>query len=263
MLANIIRNTKKTGIGGGGGGIVTLPVSGAALWLDASQQNTIFSDAGTTPVTTSGQSIYQWNDLSGNNRHAIQATSGNRPTWVPPASGQNGLGAIGFNGSSKWLDIASFPSLSTGYTFYAVIKQASADGFVFCTANAGTFNSIVAIFSSPASNTMDITQWGAGVRQTVTTGAVVGFIGTYDGSHPTGNFLVRTSSNSFNTSGTLSQNAGTPAAGAARVGRATNAQSYYFNSQLYELVVLPRQSTTAEDTSWKSYSASKWGITWS
>ena len=241
----------------------TLPVSGAALWLDASQQNTIFSDAGTTPVTTSGQSIYQWNDLSGNNRHAVQATSGNRPTWVPPASGQNGLGAVSFNGSSQWLDIASFPSLSTGYTFYAVIKQASADGLVFCTANAGTLNSIAAIWSGPTTNTMDLTQWGSGIKQTVTTGAVVGFIGTYDGSHPTGNFLVRTSPNSFNTSGTLPQNAGTPAAGAARVGRATNTQPYYFNSQLYELVVLPRQSTTAEDTSWKSYSASKWGITWS
>ena len=240
----------------------TLPVSGAALWLDASQQNTIFSDAGTTPVTTSGQSVYQWNDLSGNNRHAIQATSGNRPTWDPPASGQNGLGAIRFNGSSQWLDIASFPSLSTGYTFYAVIKQASADGQVFCTANAGTFNSIAALYAESTTNTLSVTQWGAKLAQTVTTGAVVGFIGTYDGSHPTGNFLVRTSSNSSNTTGTMSQNAGTPASGTAAVGRATNA-SYYLNSQLYELVVLPRQSTTAEDTSWKSYSASKWGITWS
>ena len=91
MLANIIRNRKKTETGG-------LPVSGAALWLDASQQNTLFTDAGTTPVTSSGQSIYQWNDLSGNNRHAIQATSGNRPTWSPPASGQNGLGVISFDG---------------------------------------------------------------------------------------------------------------------------------------------------------------------
>jgi hypothetical protein len=231
--------------------------------LDASQQNTLFTDAGTTPVTTSGQSVYQWNDLSGNNRHAIQATSGNRPTWTPPASGQNGLGAMSFNGSSQWLDIAGFPSLATGYTFYGVLKQASADGLLFCTANAGTFYSIAGIWSGPTTSSLDITQWGNGIKQTVTTGAVVGFLITYDGSHTTGNFLIRTSSNSSNTSGTMTQNAGTPAAGAARVGRGTNTQPYYFNSQIYELVVLPRQSTATEDAAWKTYSAAKWGITWS
>ena len=105
----------------------TLPVSGAALWLDASQQNTIFSDAGTTPVTTSGQSIYQWNDLSGNNRHAVQATSGNRPTWVPPASGQNGFGVVNFTGSPVRMTGSSL-GLSSTATYIGVIKTSGTNG---------------------------------------------------------------------------------------------------------------------------------------
>ena len=121
----------------------TLPVSGAALWLDASQQNTIFSDAGTTPVTTSGQSIYQWNDLSGNNRHAVQATSGNRPTWVPPASGQNGLGAVGFNGSNQLISTATSGLSAQPFEYYIVFKFKSTttnDRIVFGTGDRGNFD---------------------------------------------------------------------------------------------------------------------------
>lgn len=82
----------------------TLPVSGAALWLAGDDSSTLFTDAGVTPVKVNGDLVYQWNDKSGNSRHATQTTSGNRPTWVPPASGRNGLGAVSFNGSSNYID---------------------------------------------------------------------------------------------------------------------------------------------------------------
>lgn len=122
MLANIIRNRKKTAIGGVGGGIIaSLPVSGSSLWLDASASGSLYIDAGTTAVSTSGQSVYQWSDLSGNNRHAVQATAGNRPTWIAPASGQNGLGLVSFNGSSSYFSV-SIP-FSTPYTVMIALKQ--------------------------------------------------------------------------------------------------------------------------------------------
>ena len=121
----------------------TLPVSGAALWLDASQQSSLYSDAGFTPVTTSGQSIYQWNDLSGNNRHAVQATSGNRPTWVPPASGQNGLGAVSFNGTSQRISTATSGLSAQPFEHYVVFKfnsTGTADRIVFGTVDRGNFD---------------------------------------------------------------------------------------------------------------------------
>lgn len=82
----------------------TPPTSGAALWLAGDDSSTLFTDAGVTPVKVNGDLVYQWNDKSGNSRNATQTTSGNRPTWVPPASGRNGLGAVSFNGTNNYID---------------------------------------------------------------------------------------------------------------------------------------------------------------
>jgi hypothetical protein len=84
----------------------TLPVSGAALWLSAPQTSSLYTDAGATNVIKDGDAVYQWNDLSGNNRHATQTTLANRPTWLPPAKGRSGLGALAFNGS-QFLSVSS------------------------------------------------------------------------------------------------------------------------------------------------------------
>ena len=254
MLANIIRNRKKTAASG-------LPVTGAALWLDASQQNTLFTDAGITPVASSGQSVYQWNDLSGNNRHAIQTASGNRPTWLSPASGLNGLGAVSFNGSNQWLDIASFPSLSTGYTMLIVFKASSLARTIFSTVGAGTSNS-PAVAHCNGSGSAGVSQWGSAVVAAATGGNYVSMLIKYNGSHTTGSFLVRTSQSTSDSTGTMTQLTGTPAAGTSAVGRATNATQYYDNP-IFEVVIYPRQLTTTEDSVLKSYVTSKWAVAWS
>lgn len=49
-------------------------------WLDARDQKTLFSDAGTTVIAADGL-VYQWSDKSGNGRHFSQTTEANRPTW--------------------------------------------------------------------------------------------------------------------------------------------------------------------------------------
>lgn len=51
-------------------------IPGCAVWLDAADINTF------TPANpTTGTAISQWNDKSGNNRHATQATLSNRPVY--------------------------------------------------------------------------------------------------------------------------------------------------------------------------------------
>jgi hypothetical protein len=238
-----------------------LPVTGAALWLDASRSDTLYTDnALTTAATTDNGPVGGWKDLSGNNRHALQ-TGTNRPTWRTPINGLNGLGAMSFNGSSQWMDIASFPSLASGYTFYAVLKQPSTIGVAFSSPGTGVAGASGMLWGEPTTGSLLLTQWGAKIGQLVTTGSVVGYIANYDGSHTTGNYFLRTSQGTANTTGTMTQDTGTPQAGTAMVGRA--ATSYYFNSSLYELVVLPRQSNSTEDQAWKTYTAAKWGITWS
>jgi hypothetical protein len=86
-----------------------------ALWLDA---------ADATTITESGGSISQWNDKSGNSRHAIQATSGNRPTVLTGTL--NSKNVIAFNGSSQWFsNISSY----TGQCFIAVAQSSQSKSF--------------------------------------------------------------------------------------------------------------------------------------
>jgi hypothetical protein len=101
----------------------TLPVSGAALWLAGDDSSTLYTDAGTSAVTKSGDLVYQWTDKSGNSRNAIQTTSGNRPTWVAPANARNNLGAVAFNGTSQFLNLASDPIGTNDYTIEFWMKQ--------------------------------------------------------------------------------------------------------------------------------------------
>jgi hypothetical protein len=108
----------------------TLPVSGAALWLSAPQTSSLYTDAGATNVIKDGDAVYQWNDLSGNSRHATQTTLANRPTWLPPAKGRNGLGAINFDGN-RWIDLASNASFNFGTADFTVegwVKPSSYSG---------------------------------------------------------------------------------------------------------------------------------------
>lgn len=52
------------------------------LWLKADAG--VYTDAGIT-AATNGQTVQQWNDQSGNNKHATQAIAANRPTLITNA----------------------------------------------------------------------------------------------------------------------------------------------------------------------------------
>jgi len=80
-----------------------------ALWLDGSDNTTIFSDAGTTQATNDA-AVQQWKDKSGNQRSGSQNTAGSRPTYS--LAGLNNKPAIIFS-SSKHLLLANFASSTT------------------------------------------------------------------------------------------------------------------------------------------------------
>ena len=106
----------------------SLPVSGAALWLDGSRLDSLYTtDTGSTNVTTNAGAIGRWQDLSGNARHATQATSGSRPTWSSQANGRLGLGAVAFNGSQTILTGYNQADFGTGdFTIEAWIYTSDA-----------------------------------------------------------------------------------------------------------------------------------------
>jgi len=89
----------------GGGGWTPADIS-TALWLDASDASTI---------TLNGSDVSQWNDKSGNSRHASQSTAANQPVYATAA--QNGLNAVN-PGNEEWLELSSALSVS-GSVFVA------------------------------------------------------------------------------------------------------------------------------------------------
>ena len=52
------------------------------LWLDAADNTTVFSDAGTTQAIAGTSTIQQWNDKSGKGRHVSQTDSAKRPSYA-------------------------------------------------------------------------------------------------------------------------------------------------------------------------------------
>lgn len=106
--------------GGGGGGVMfdATSIADCALWLKAYEG--VFSDAGTTPAGN-GDTVRQWSDFSGNNRHASQSSSGSRPTFNTGL--KNGKPGITFDGNNDHFTLASTIPDSP-VTVFAVIKPA-------------------------------------------------------------------------------------------------------------------------------------------
>lgn len=239
----------------------TLPVSGAALWLDASQQNTLFTDAGTTPVTSSGQSIYQWNDLSGNNRHAIQATSGNRPTWTPPASGQNGLGAVAFNGSTSYLTIADAAGLQFGTGDFTLF-------FAGVNSNVSRGGAYANIFISKGYTNIEFYQYQ---------GLIQGYIGGTSNSPTTAASsvsnntpyvaqMIRSGSATYVAINNTAGSSVTNTSNASGVGTAINIgtrnplnTTLTYLGNMYEILAFGRALSSSESSSVYNYLKAKWG----
>lgn len=90
------------------------------LWLKA--DGNVYSDAGVT-VATDGVAVRQWNDHSGNNNNASQATLGNRPVYARNVI--NGQPALRFTGNT-YIDPGALGIAGTGgFSYVIVFKDTS------------------------------------------------------------------------------------------------------------------------------------------
>lgn len=78
----------------------------SALWTPALISTALWLDAGdASTITTVSGAVSQWNDKSGNNRHAVQGTAASRP--VVTANGLGSKSVITFDGSNDFMDVAT------------------------------------------------------------------------------------------------------------------------------------------------------------
>lgn len=85
--------------------------TGLAAWYDASVASSI---------TLNSTTVSQWDDLSGNSRHQVQASASLQPTYN--ATGLNGKGALTTTGT-QWMQASAFATPAAGeYTAFSVLK---------------------------------------------------------------------------------------------------------------------------------------------
>jgi hypothetical protein len=87
-------------------------------------------------ITISGSGISQWNDLSGNGRHATQSTDAYRPTVV--TAGKNNRNTIAFDGANDHFNITNTTVLSSNFIVFAILKY---DYINFDTSGSGIIGS--------------------------------------------------------------------------------------------------------------------------
>ncbi len=231
-------------------------LTGLHSWYDASNA---------ASITSSGGLVSQWNDLSGNNRHASQSTSAYRP--VTGTTTQNGKNVINFDGTTQYL-IADASITSNAFTLFSVYKRnsgASNYGRVFSLwgvspldydntnsfevhASALSFGGVTPPLVGLYRNSTQV------AGSTISYGTAYLFSGTLDG----GNW-------SQNNSGTIVT--GTTPTAATNVtkntlgaGMALGGGDAYFNGWFAEQIIFTRILSAGEITTVRNYLSSKWGV---
>jgi hypothetical protein len=91
-------------------------ISALAFWYDAEASATI----------DTGGVVERWDDLSGNENHAVQTTGSERPLKTTDGEGRD---VIRFDGIDDTLAVATPPSLATGLTLFLVFAVRTRSDF--------------------------------------------------------------------------------------------------------------------------------------
>ena len=121
-----------------------------ALWLDAED---------TASITLNGGNVSQWNDKSGNARHATQATAANQPEYIASTAVLGGKPSVGATETTGYGLVGTItPSFAAREWLFVtayldVVTALFPDGFVFPTLLSGpdSFGAQRAGMGAPAS----------------------------------------------------------------------------------------------------------------
>lgn len=246
-------------------GWVPSDLASLSAWYDFSDASTLFTDAGSTNVTSDNDLIYQVNDKSTNGYHVTQTTESYRPKYQ--TAQQNGNSVARLDGVNNFWSRANVAMLSlTGgnaLTYVVVLKQ-----------DAATARNSLGGLAHLASNMLRLdATYDNNIRFTF---GNVSSGGNLTVAQPTGwddtyHILVFhrddtaakiwVSGGSELLSGTFSS--ATYAATATWwVGRDPYSSANDFDGDLCEIIVCTTALSVADLNSLGDYLDSKWGITW-
>ena len=100
-----------------------LQSSTSSLWKPSQITTALWLDATDTATISIGTGISQWNDKSGNSRHATQSTGASQPSFITNAI--NGLSIVRFDGSNDCLTFDGSFLVNTNYTIAVAVARSS------------------------------------------------------------------------------------------------------------------------------------------
>lgn len=129
--------------GGGGGLTDPTTVGSCVMWFDASDATTLYTDAAkTTNVSALGDLVYVWADKSGSGNDLTQATSNNRPLYMPAFA--NGLSAVTTlldtssitAAGARWMTLSGLTDITvvddlSAFVVYAPMYSSGSNGAIF------------------------------------------------------------------------------------------------------------------------------------
>jgi hypothetical protein len=227
-----------------------------ALWLDGADSSAI--------TISSGTSVSQWNDKSGNGRHVSQSTAANQPN----TSTFNGLGCLSFDGTNDMLDNTTSNLTGTGtYTggFHVlyVATRTNATGGVLLTERRSSLLGVSQWAESGGSRFISSDGANASSNQTISAGtfALLGTAGAVvSHTHVPGSRdrLWINGSEQTVTAGTASNISGSTTG--FRIGAREGGGIPYWSGLVCEVIVLARTITDGERQAIERYMQSRWRI---
>ena len=241
-------------------------ISGCVLWLDGMDISTLFQDtAGTTPITTNGQTVALWKDKSGSTDNGTQSTAGNRPTYSSNS-------VVFSSASSQYLTMSTPSTLPSGATptgtYFFISKLTTGTNlqalFMYGPTTLTTGANFQFYYNTPSSQlTIDTFSTGVTSDSTNALNATVIFSSTISNSGGTGTITGWRNSNSFGpiTYTTASMTSQKGFIGVTQTGRGTSGtNAYYFNGNIYEIIFYNTVLSTSQRQQVEGYLAWKWGL---
>ena len=240
-------------------------IANLGLWLDASD---------TSSLTLNGSTVSEWRDLSGNGRHAVQASAALQPGATTRT--QNGLRALEFDGSKSMLVHAAAIGI-TNLAAAAIARNVPGVTIIAACAfdtNSGTQFLFNANTNTQASRCSIVMTAGnivtGGRRLNADSFASVGYAHNSNANIISGvldyansdafiyeNGVLKNSSTSFQTAGNSEDGDSV----SVEIGSTGNGTTSRLDGFIGELLVFRRALTDDERLRVERYLGRKWGIT--
>lgn len=232
---------------------------GLVVWLetvDALGVNTsVFTDAGTTLANADAQSIYQWNDWSGNGYNLVQSGPSDRPLWKTGIS-PTGLPVVRFDGLASYMQASpNWSHAAVARSVSVVLKNASSSTYKYVM-DSGTGRFAIGIPSASATSVGwydNAFSWRNSTNAVDTTA-----FHSYTFNLPAGSDgSVYRDSTLLGPTGLLST--ASAIGGTTRVGSVYNASGNFLNADLCVLIIKDHVMGAQELARHNAYIKNKWG----